>query len=376
MTHFADADGARGVAVAARRRSTPPRGPAGERNAEQQRGDRCAIIAHDVGHARRLGAPGIMYYGSAPGLPRNTTSPLGPAAGDDAALSGSSPRSPCARRHGRLRRQPSLPRADTASASSPAATPTAIPATRPPAPRCSWTACGRLVGRVSMDMLTVDQPDAGARRRRGHQVTLWAGDGGTTMLAIIDDIAQHASGTIGYERCARSPARAGERRVPVGPDRSNQRGPTRTRACRRYVRKRQKAARRLGACRCWVPTWSSAASPRDDDQALQACCTASRRRRSPRRCRRRHCVDELEPGSALPDRPRRRWPALCAPALGESAVAGSARTRCLGPPDRRWSARWCSPGWMFLRLDASAAARRVQADPPQACAPDHRHRRS
>jgi alanine racemase len=65
----------------------------------------------------------------------------------------------------------------------------------------------RLVGRVSMDMLAVDLgelPDAGP----GSEVTLWGRGPGGTRLAI-DEVAQ-AAGTIGYElMCALAP------RVPV-----------------------------------------------------------------------------------------------------------------------------------------------------------------
>ena len=68
----------------------------------------------------------------------------------------------------------------------------------------------RLVGRVSMDMLTVDLtpvPAAGA----GSAVTLWGRDAAGAVLPI-DDVA-HAAGTIAYElMCALAP------RVPVGVD--------------------------------------------------------------------------------------------------------------------------------------------------------------
>jgi alanine racemase len=63
------------------------------------------------------------------------------------------------------------------------------------------------VGRVSMDMLTVDLdpvPQAGV----GSEVTLW-GQGPEGSMLAIDEVA-HAAGTIGYElMCALAP------RVPV-----------------------------------------------------------------------------------------------------------------------------------------------------------------
>jgi alanine racemase len=68
----------------------------------------------------------------------------------------------------------------------------------------------RTVGRVSMDMITVDLtpvPDAGP----GAEVTLW-GRAGNGALLPIDEVAQ-AAGTVGYElMCALAP------RVPVTMD--------------------------------------------------------------------------------------------------------------------------------------------------------------
>ena len=61
----------------------------------------------------------------------------------------------------------------------------------------------RTVGRVSMDMITVDLspvPDAAM----GSEVTLWGRSSGGTLLSI-DDVA-HAAGTVGYElMCAVAP---------------------------------------------------------------------------------------------------------------------------------------------------------------------------
>ena len=69
----------------------------------------------------------------------------------------------------------------------------------------------RTVGRVSMDMITVDlQPvlDAGVSPGFGTEVTLW-GESGNGVVLPIDDVAQ-AAGTVGYElMCALA------RRVPV-----------------------------------------------------------------------------------------------------------------------------------------------------------------
>ncbi len=68
----------------------------------------------------------------------------------------------------------------------------------------------RLVGRVSMDMVTVDL-DAVPQARIGSEVTLW-GRGPDASVLPIDDVA-HAAGTLGYElMCGLAP------RVPVRVD--------------------------------------------------------------------------------------------------------------------------------------------------------------
>jgi len=68
----------------------------------------------------------------------------------------------------------------------------------------------RMVGRVSMDMITVDLtlvPDAGI----GSEVTLWGRAESNGALLPIDQVAQ-AAGTVGYElMCAVA------QRVPFAP---------------------------------------------------------------------------------------------------------------------------------------------------------------
>jgi alanine racemase len=68
----------------------------------------------------------------------------------------------------------------------------------------------RMVGRVSMDMITVDLTPV-PQARFGSEVTLWGRAPNGTVLPI-DDVAR-AAGTIGYElMCAVAP------RVPVTTD--------------------------------------------------------------------------------------------------------------------------------------------------------------
>src|SRR6218665_1649543 len=65
----------------------------------------------------------------------------------------------------------------------------------------------RLVGRVSMDMLTVDLTPV-PQAQSGSEVTLW-GRAGNGAVLPVDEVA-HAAGTVGYElMCALAP------RVPV-----------------------------------------------------------------------------------------------------------------------------------------------------------------
>ena len=68
----------------------------------------------------------------------------------------------------------------------------------------------RMVGRVSMDMITVDLTGVPSGRI-GSEVTLWGRASGGALLSI-DDVAQ-AAGTVGYElMCAVAP------RVPFAVD--------------------------------------------------------------------------------------------------------------------------------------------------------------
>jgi alanine racemase len=192
MTHFADADGPPGVAVPlARFRHALPQGPVACSLANS-----AAIIDHPLTHAEWV-RPGIMLYGASPFAGRSASAlGLQPAMHFESRLIGVQ----------------SLATGDAVGYGS------SFVADRPM--RIGVVACGyadgyprhagtgtpvavagvrtRTVGRVSMDMLTVDLtpiPDAGP----GDPVELWGAQ------VPIDEVAACA-GTIGYElMCAIAP---------------------------------------------------------------------------------------------------------------------------------------------------------------------------
>ena len=205
MTHFSDADGARGIAHQVQ---------AFERATQDLPGERCiansaAILRHGSEGAVRLDwvRAGIVLYGSAPDHPERTAAAWDLQPGMTLAS--------------RLIAVQHLQAGDTVGYGS------SFTADGPM--RIGIVACGyadgyprhagtgtpvlvngvrtRTVGRVSMDMITVDLtpvPGAGP----GAEVTLW-GRAGNGAVLPIDDVAQ-AAGTVGYElMCALAP------RVPV-----------------------------------------------------------------------------------------------------------------------------------------------------------------
>jgi len=210
MTHFSDADNAVGVAAQMAVFQTATRDLPGERSV----GNSAATLRHMLGLAglETLSAasdwirPGIATYGSAPDYPEHDAAHWGlrPAMTLTARVIGVQTLGP----------------GDTVGYGS------AFVADR--AMRIGVVACGyadgyprvcptgtpvsvdglpsRTVGRVSMDMLTVDltpNPDAGF----GSDVILWGGAG--DAVVPIDVVAQ-AAGTVGYElMCALA------QRVPV-----------------------------------------------------------------------------------------------------------------------------------------------------------------
>ncbi|RZL87046.1 MAG: alanine racemase [Variovorax sp.] len=206
MTHFSDADGPRGIAHQLE---------AFERAAQDLPGERSiANSAATLRHAAATRAdwvrPGILLYGSAPDFPEN-----------DAAHWQLQPAMTLA---SRLISVQTLSTGDTIgygssfTAEAPLAVGVVACGYADGYPRHCTTGAPvlvngvrtRMVGRVSMDMITVDLtpvPDAAV----GSEVTLW-GRAGNGALLSIDEVAR-AGGTVGYElMCAVAP------RVPFAVD--------------------------------------------------------------------------------------------------------------------------------------------------------------
>ena len=209
MTHFSDADGAAGVAAQMAVFAEATRDLPGERSLANS----AAVLRHAAaqGVAADWLRAGIMLYGSSPDFPQHDGAhwDLQPAmtlrsrliatqtlAAGDSVGYGSSFRAPAAMRIGVV----ACGYADGYPRHAPGldehSTPVLVDGVRT-----------RMVGRVSMDMITVDLgpvPDA----REGSEVTLW-GRGPHGGVLPIDEVAQ-AAGTVGYElMCALAP------RVPV-----------------------------------------------------------------------------------------------------------------------------------------------------------------
>jgi len=201
VTHFSDADGARGIAhqVAAFEAATA------DLPGERSLANSAAILRH--GPKNDWVRSGIMSYGSAPDFPEHGIAHWNLL--------------PTMTLRSKLIATQDLQPGDTVGYGS------AFTATQPL--RIGIVACGyadgyprhcatgtpvlvngqrtRTVGRVSMDMLAVDLSPA-ATAGIGSEVTLWGQGPGGAMLSI-DEVAQ-AAGTIGYElMCALAP------RVPV-----------------------------------------------------------------------------------------------------------------------------------------------------------------
>ncbi len=206
MTHFADADGAAGIAA----QQAGFEAAAGDLPGERSLCNSAATLRFAPEAAALRGdwvRPGIMVYGSAPDFPVHDIAhwKLQPTmtlcaqliatqllnAGDSVGY-GSSFRADAPMRIGVA----SCGYADGYPRLAPTGTPVLVDGVRT-----------RLVGRVSMDMVTIDLtpvPEA----RVGSVVTLWGHGPGDSVLPI-DEVA-YAAGTVSYElMCALAP------RVPV-----------------------------------------------------------------------------------------------------------------------------------------------------------------
>jgi alanine racemase len=199
MTHFADADGAAGVAAQITAFETATAGLPGERTLANS----AALLRHAAASAADWVRPGILVYGSAPDYPAHDIAHWGlqPTmtlraemiavqslrAGDTVGY-GSSFVAAAPMRIGIV----ACGYADGYPRVAPTGTPVLVEGVRT-----------RTVGRVSMDMLTVDlTPVPGAQP--GSEVTLWGLGPGGSVLAI-DEVARSA-GTVGYElMCALAP---------------------------------------------------------------------------------------------------------------------------------------------------------------------------
>jgi alanine racemase len=205
MTHFSDADGPRGIDAQLRAFESVTHDLPGERSLSNS----AATLRHGAALAGRSDwvRPGIALYGSAPDFPEHNAADwdLQPSmtlasriiglqqlqAGDSVGY-GSSFIADAPLRIGVV----ACGYADGYPRHCTTGTPVLVGGVRT-----------RLVGRVSMDMITVDL-SALPQARMGSEVTLWGRSSDGAVLSI-DEVAQ-AAGTVGYElMCAVTP------RVPV-----------------------------------------------------------------------------------------------------------------------------------------------------------------
>ena len=194
MTHFSDADGPRGIAAQLQAFESATHDLPGERTLSNS----AATLRHGAALAGRSDwvRPGIVLYGSAPDFPEHSAADWGlqPTmtlaskiiglqqlrAGDSVGY-GSSFVAEAPLRIGVV----ACGYADGYPRHCSTGTPVLVGGVR-----------SRMVGRVSMDMITVDLsalPQAGM----GSEVTLW-GQSTTGAVLSIDEVAQ-AAGTVGYE---------------------------------------------------------------------------------------------------------------------------------------------------------------------------------
>lgn len=204
ITHYSDADGAKGIAQQMATFNKTTEDLPGERSTCNSAG--LLRHAHDVAVAADWVRPGIALYGSAPDFPERNIAQWGlqPTmslrsriigtqdlqAGDTVGY-GSSFTADAPMRIGIV----ACGYADGYPRLCPTGTPVLVNGVRT-----------RTLGRVSMDMIAVDLtpcPDAGF----GSDVTLWGKAMGGEVLPI-DEVAQ-AAGTVGYELMCAVAARVG-----------------------------------------------------------------------------------------------------------------------------------------------------------------------
>jgi alanine racemase len=195
MTHFSDADGGRGVAKSVAAFEAATRELPGERSLANS-----AATLRFAGESASVRGdwvrPGIMLYGSSPDHPAHDAAhwELQPAMTLRSQLiSVQELQAGCSVGYGSTFTAEGAMRigvvacgyADGYPRHAPTGTPVLVDGVRT-----------RLIGRVSMDMITVDLTPV-PRAQAGSEVTLW-GHGPNGSLLAIDEVA-HAAGTIGYE---------------------------------------------------------------------------------------------------------------------------------------------------------------------------------
>jgi len=199
MTHFADADGAAGVQAQLDAFERAADGLAGERSLANS----AAVLRHAAATAADWVRPGILLYGGSPDHPQHTAAhwQLQPTMTLRSRLIAEQALQPghmvgygntyVAQRPMRIG-VVACGYADGYPRHAPSGTPVLVHGAR----TCT-------VGRVSMDMITVDLSELPSAAV-GSEVTLW-GRGPRDTALLIDDVA-HSAGTVGYElMCALAP---------------------------------------------------------------------------------------------------------------------------------------------------------------------------
>lgn len=193
MTHFSDADGAKGIAAQMATFAEATRDLPGERSLSNS----AATLRHaDATAASDWVRPGIAMYGSAPDFPQHSAAHWGlqPTMSLNAeilALQHLEPGDSVGYGSSFVAEKPmrigivACGYADGYPRICPTGTPVLVDGVR-----------GRTLGRVSMDMLTVDLTDL-PLAHAGSEVTLW-GQAANGAVLSIDEVAQCAQ-TVGYE---------------------------------------------------------------------------------------------------------------------------------------------------------------------------------